>query len=82
MDAASAVSVALYWSWLGQHGDSLGWGQLILLLILGYILIDVLFIQRWPRSEALRKAMKLKPGQRLEVEGAEDGRLWARMERR
>lgn len=82
IDTFSAVAVALYFMWLGNHMDTFGWGQQIILLIVGYALLDSLFIQRWPRAEALRKAMRLRPGQRIEAEGREEGNLRARVEGR
>lgn len=66
---ASFIAVAEAFTLLGGYGDRFAWGQQVLLVIAAFALFQVLFIPRWPRSEALRQALRLKKGQKIEAEG-------------
>lgn len=74
-----AVAVGLAFSSAGQIDD---WFLRLLALWGSVALLQVLFIPRWPRREALRQALRLRDGERIEAEGRPGGRLWARQEGR
>jgi hypothetical protein len=64
---ASCVAVGVAFSGAGQVGPS-GWR--FLALVGSVYLLQALFVQRYPRSEALKwVVINLKPGQKVEVEG-------------
>lgn len=50
-----------------SHIQAVGWRLLALCGF--YLLLRVLYIQRFPRVVALEYALKLKSGQKVEVEG-------------
>lgn len=61
---ASAVAVGLAFGYAGQIDD---WFLRLLALWGATGLLQALFIPRWPRQEALRQALRLRAGQRIEV---------------
>lgn len=64
---ASGVAVAVAFTAIGR-ADLRG-GQETVALFAAIMLLNILYIPRWPRAYALRQALRLKPGQKVEVEG-------------
>jgi hypothetical protein len=52
-----------------MYAVGLAWGQAVLLWVVAYLLLLRLFIPRYPKAAALREALRLKKGQRVEAEG-------------
>lgn len=66
---ASATVVVLAFSLIGKFAYDFSFGQRCVLLFGAIALLQILFIPRWPRAEALRQALRVKKGHRIEVEG-------------
>lgn len=60
------IVVALAFMEVGRLNDSV-WR--IVGLFVCFLLLQSLYVQRFPRAVALEYALKLKPGQKVEVEG-------------
>lgn len=67
ISTASAVAVASAFMLIGRA--DLEWGQQLVALWAALGLLNVLYIPRWPKAAALRQALRLKRGQKIEVEG-------------
>lgn len=63
---ASLVAVTL--AFRATAIDSLSGVQELLALWAASFLTSILYIPRWPRAYALRQALRLKPGQKVEAE--------------
>jgi hypothetical protein len=64
---AASVAVAVAFAAIGR-ADLRG-GQELVALWVALILLRLLFIPRYPKATALREALRLKRGQKVEVEG-------------
>lgn len=63
----SGVTVAIAFTAIGR-ADLRG-GQEIVALWAAFLLLRILYIPRYPKAFALREALRLKRGQKVEVEG-------------
>lgn len=66
-DLAAKIVVGLSFLTAGQLEAGFAWE--LGATIGAYLVLSALFVQRWPRAEAFKWAVKLKPGQKIEVEG-------------
>lgn len=64
---ASLVAVSTTFLTIGKA--DLESGQEVVATVAALLLLQALYVPRWPRWYALKRLLKLKPGQKVTVEG-------------
>ena len=67
LNIGSAVAVGVAFILIGEA--DLEWGQRLVAIIAACGFLNALFIPRYPKAAALAQTLRLKRGQKVEVEG-------------